>query len=334
MNENDNFYAAPEAELSPESPQGGGNSQRAAHEFASFGGAISGIFDMFQKLFVPLLGVALVWGVFDAGSDYAIELGAVSFMETGDITGMAIAAGVVTLLSMVVMVLVWGYGFQRAHNMFEGRPGGDEFDVAIAASGWLILFYILMSMMVGVGLLLCLIPGIILGTMLFVGDVVVVVEDRGPIEAIKRCFDLFDGADDWFYAFGVVLVASLIAAMVGGALGCVFGGVLVGAAGEEGAPLITALFTGALNIVVLPWMVSVSYVVYRGLDARRQGLDFDQDPMSAGDDLRPRGPLYSEQPGDDSADQDVFGAVDGYGDTDGQVDGFADEDDDDDDVKW
>lgn len=338
MSQDENFYAAPESSLGPDPAEPGFDTAPASQEYATFGGALNGVFDKFTQLFVPLLGVAIIWGVLEGGADFALELGIQDMVQTGDVSGPMVVGGLMTLGVLCLLPLLWGYCYQKAHNMHHGAPSGDEFDVALSSYFPLVGLYILMTVMMGAGFVMCIIPGVIIAVMLFTGDVITVVENRGPIDAIKRCFDLFDGVEDWFYAFGVILVCSLAAGVVGLFVGCFVG---IGTASlEPGAAtaMMSALMTGALNIFILPWMIALSYVLYLGLNARKQGPEgFDRQTAAA--EARP---VYRERPSDDAGSDDLFGAADGYTGADapdgdepkGPEDFTPPPPDDDDDVKW
>ena len=66
----------------------------------------------------------------------------------------------------------------------------------------------LVGLMVGVGFIFCLVPGIYLGVVLITVYCVFIFEQKGVIESISYCFDLVK--NNWWITFGTVLVMGII----------------------------------------------------------------------------------------------------------------------------
>lgn len=274
----DDFYAAPDADLGPRNQSG--NSVGADGVGTSFGDTLSAIFDNLGDAYGALAGVAVVWAVVNS-----IPQAVMTPAMLEENPGMMSIGALLTLGLLLVMPLVWGYAIQKFHNTFEGAPGGDEMEIATSRYFAFVGFGILTLIMTMVGSLFCLIPGLILGVIFYSGHVSVILEERGPIEGIKRSFDLFNEVSDWFYAFGLLAVVGVAAAVVIMPVAIVTDVVIGGLV----APVVGNV---VMTFVVFPAMVVLYYMIFRGLVARAEApMMYEQGPRPAGG-----GPASGSQP--------------------------------------
>jgi hypothetical protein len=98
------------------------------------------------------------------------------------------------------------------HGVFRRLRGeraslGDSLQTMASRFLPVIGFSLLSSLIIGIGWMLCLLPGIIMTCVLYVGLPAVVVEARGPIEAIRRS----DGLTEGFRLgiFGLIFILGL-----------------------------------------------------------------------------------------------------------------------------
>lgn len=258
MSQDDNFYAAPQAELGPDTPDGSADHPDGVPR--AFGDTLSEIFTFYPKLYVPLFSVTLVWAICSAAGGFLIDLGTHGLMEGSGGFG-ALGAG------YFVMYVVGTYFFivavKRADNLFRNLNTGGEFTFGVRRLGWVLLFWLLYGLIAGTGLLLCIIPGIIFGVLLYVGDLSVILEKSGPIEGLKRSFNLVKGMENWFHTAGLLVVVGALVFVP------TFGAVLVVelTVGPEDMIASNAL-TGLITLVTFPLTISLNYFVFRSLVAR------------------------------------------------------------------
>ena len=131
----------------------------------------------------------------------------------------------------------------------------------IFASAWL------QGLLVGLGALLCLVPGIIAFALLFAVPMVIVVERTGIMDSLGRSNDLAEG--NLLRVLGTSVLSYLIflAAVFGAGMGIFL------VAGEAG-PL-TEVLTSIVMIFALPFPVVVSTVLYFDLRIRKEGYGLD-----------------------------------------------------------
>jgi hypothetical protein len=117
---------------------------------------------------------------------------------------LLLAAGFVgyQLLAAVLML--------RQRALLAGTaPGlGREFAAAQARAPALLLSALLMGVLVGAGLMALVVPGVLAFVCLLLLRPVVLFEDVGPLQALRRCFRL--GWPLWIKMFASALIAALV----------------------------------------------------------------------------------------------------------------------------
>jgi hypothetical protein len=145
------------------------------------------------------------------------------FATTGSLA--LVAVGV--LISIVAGVLYAGYVVKLVQDVRDGRRDfsvGELFSAAAPYIGTLFLNGILAGIAITIGFILIIVPGLILITIWAVIAPSIVVEDRGVIEAFGRSRELVRG-NGWnvfgviVLAFLIVIAVSIVAGLIGSALG-------------------------------------------------------------------------------------------------------------------
>jgi hypothetical protein len=126
--------------------------------------------------------------------------------------------------------------------------------------GSVILISLLVGVIVAVGFLLLIVPGIIFLVFLSVAIPALIVEDRRGTDALGRSWNLVQG--DWWHALGVIFVAALLVGIVSGIIGSIGGNEWV----------IRWIFTAIAQIVTAPYAALVSILLYIDLRARKEAL--------------------------------------------------------------
>ena len=180
------------------------------------GRIIGEAFETYREHAGPLLGGALI----------VIGIAAVVnaiFAVTGSL--VLVLLGLV--ISLVAGVLYAGYVVKLVQDVRDGRRDfsvGELFSAAAPYIGTLILNGIVAGIAIAIGFVLFIIPGLILITIWSVIAPAIVVEDRGPMEAFGRSRELVRG-NGWnvfgaiLLAFLIVFAVSIVAGLIGSALG-------------------------------------------------------------------------------------------------------------------
>ena len=264
MRDEDNFYAAPEANLGPDPEM---RSQPGAVEGAprTFGETFNVIIGLYSRAFAPMFAISALWGFINGVCSYLVETRIDSLLFEGE--GALVLAISYFILFMGGMYF-WIVGIKRIDNVYLDQPLGDEFALGVTKFFPVVVAYLLMGMISGFGLIFCIIPGIILGLLFFVSDVAVIIEDKGPIEGLQRSWNLVKGVENWFYAFGLLMVAFLMIGIPAGILGAV---VAVITAAD---PVATNLLGGVITVLTFPLMLIVNYMIFQGLIARNEVVEY------------------------------------------------------------
>jgi hypothetical protein len=222
--------------------------------------AIAGVF-----LFLP----SLVWAYFVGeppieGLTDAAEIQAAQFAFLAD-----------NAFGLMASNLVVGFGSLSLYVLLAPNRRDTVGDVLKAALG-LFLFFLIANIIVAFGMLLgfflFIIPGLyLLGRFSLVPMVIADQEERNPIEAIKKNWELTKG-NGWSILLFLVMII-----LVGGITVLVAGlvvGLIVGlASGGAGWPFFENLFTSALGAAFQVILIAVIAAIYRQLSGKTQDVE-------------------------------------------------------------
>jgi hypothetical protein len=181
--------------------------------------------------------------------------------------GVTLAA---LLVAAAIGVIIWAI-LQAA--MLRGAAQatiGDPVDVeasyrwGLARFGSVLLVAVLVGIVVGVGFLLLVIPGIIFLVFLSVSEPALIVENRRGTEAMSRSWNLVRG--NFWHALVVILVAAIITGVIQGILSAI--------GGDNW--FVAWIFTAIAQIITAPFTALVTVLLYLDLRARTEALTADR----------------------------------------------------------
>jgi hypothetical protein len=206
----------------------------------------------------------------------AFVSGVVFSPDTDPITGLgdralgaAILVGLVTLIITVIINAVLQAALMRGSA--QGAIG-DAVDIdasykwGFARFGSVLLLSIVIGLIVGVGFVFLVLPGIWLWTMLSVAIPALVIENKRGTDAMSRSWNLVKGY--FWHALGTLVVAYLVTIVVGLVLG------LLSSAFSDNW-FISWIFSAIAQIITAPFMALVTVLLYLDLRARREALSAD-----------------------------------------------------------
>jgi hypothetical protein len=228
---------------------------------------------MFVAALVPFLPIALFW--------VAASL-VIPPTEEGAATATMLNLFLLPY-SFFATLLVWGTLARLAARAHRGEAFGwaDEYRETFRRLPRLIAAMILTIAAIFLGLMLLIIPGILIAIMLFAVVPLVMIEGRGPVEAIRRSRELASGA--WGRIFGILLVMMIITSLPAFAVGAA---TMVGMMYEAGGDGTAAFGFGlALNQVlstlasalVAPLFSLCLITLYLDRRVRSEGLDLEME---------------------------------------------------------
>jgi hypothetical protein len=175
----------------------------------------------------------------------------------------SLAAGTITGALAFVMAFVLQAAVARAAAQ---AVIGDQVDAEASYRygfkrlGSVILIALLAGLIIFVGFLLLIIPGIIFAVFLSLAVPALVVENRRGTDALGRSWNLVSG--NFWHVLGTIFVAGLITGVIGGALGAIGGTNVV----------LSWIFTAIGQIITTPFTALVAVVLYLDVRARRESL--------------------------------------------------------------
>jgi hypothetical protein len=243
----------------------------------SFGEILDGAFKIYRSHFMPLFLSALI-----SYAPFVVlgaVLGVVLGTGTGESTAGIAAMGLTLLITFPLMVLgfavSWGSVTFLASEAYLGRPVTLSAGLSRGLKRAIPLFaaLIMAGFLMGLGFIFFIVPGLIVMAMFFAVFPAVVVEGRGPVEALGRSRDLARGS--LARILGVVIVAALIASLPNYAV-TMFSMANTVATGAEQS---TAMMVGTqglsllLSALAAPFSTTVTVLLYYDRRIRSEGLD-------------------------------------------------------------
>jgi hypothetical protein len=231
-------------------------------------------FSLYRRHFGALATVALVC----TGVPLVLRL----FLETGGGLWSNLPLALLYLLSVVVLNLVaTAATVFIVSESYLGRPitAREALRRATPYMGRILVCSLLMALVVGLGFLLFLIPGIILGVGLALAIPAVVLEPGlSPSAALSRSWELTRGARWRIFGLGITLLVLLYVPVV--AVSGLFAMFLPQRAAGGLGPLALATIAGLaigglVQIFIYPLFYCVLTVTYYDLRVRKEGFDLE-----------------------------------------------------------
>ncbi|HEY8062642.1 MAG TPA: hypothetical protein VID74_07585 [Gemmatimonadales bacterium] len=223
-------------------------------------------FGLYRAMFVPFVIVSMVARI------VPIVLGIYLAASGGALEHLGLF-----LLQMVLSIVLSALGVAATNFIVSGAYLGHAVTAndALRRASKLIVPLILLSLMtslvIGVGFILLIVPGVILLGGLLLGTPVLVLEQPiSPIGAMSRSWELSRGFRG--KALLTLLIASLLLV-----LPTLVAGVLAGIAALFGASSLVAVSVlgGVLQIFVYPFGYVAFTVLYYDLRVRKEGFDLE-----------------------------------------------------------
>ena len=216
-----------------------------------------------------------IFGLYGHQFAVLIPLAAVIFIPIAVLSGLASRTGSVALglvyvvLSLVGQALYTGAVVEAVNDMRDGRRDYSLPELLRAAAPYiwaLIAAGVLVGLIVLLGLILLVIPGLVFLTWFALAAPAIVVERRGVFAAMTRSRELVSG-NGW-RVFGVIVVTFLVLLVVG----TVFDRIATAASDNFGGHTFASLVGSVLTAPLLSLAVSVLYFQLRDIQQGTSGL--------------------------------------------------------------
>lgn len=181
----------------------------------------------------------------------------------------AVATVLAIVVALAVGPLMGGAVSRAAGELLLGRQpdaaGAVNFTLARIAP--LFAVSIMTVAAVALGFVLLVVPGVLLLVRLYFGAVVVVLEGSGPVDALRRSFDLTRG--HFWRLLGAALVIGIVAVVVATVLQLPF--LFASGMGED--VVVATIGAALVQVLVAPFSALAVVLLYVDLRVRSEGLD-------------------------------------------------------------
>ena len=222
-------------------------------------------FGLYRSMFVPLLVVA--------ATVHALPTLLGVYLETSE---QMFSLWPLTLVNLFLAVVLSSLGVAATtHIVSEAYLGrriraGEALGRAVPLMGKLIVISVLTWLLVSIGLMLLIVPGVILLSGLLLSSVAMVVESpRRATTAMARSWELTLGYRG--KVFGTVLLAFLLLIVPIAAVEAIWGAV----APPSPSALVPQVLTAVLQVMVYPYVYTVVTLLYYDLRIRKEGFDLE-----------------------------------------------------------
>jgi hypothetical protein len=220
----------------------------------SWGSLFKNTLSVYGAAFVPLLAIV--------AAPNALVSALSAFIEEGAMFTQFLSAAA----SLVVFLVSNACAVQITRDVAVGRPVALDTafaNVMAAPHGMLLLAMLLTVLLIGIGFVLLIVPGVIAVLMLMLVAPVIVLERRGVVESLKRSRELTRDFNLRHFGYSLLLAIIFFVALMGMAVALLF---LAPdpASGAIGGAIIAGLFVPAYGI----WVT----LVYIEMRARKESL--------------------------------------------------------------
>ncbi|WP_460677226.1 hypothetical protein [Hymenobacter coalescens] len=188
-----------------------------------------------------------------------------------------IGLGLLILAALMAQyAMIYGFVKCRMHQPDPAQPltVGEVWAEARQHILPLLGYFLVAAVLIGIGMLFLILPGIYLYVVLLLLPCVVVFEGSELGTSFSRCFSLIKGK--WWSTFGLFLVASIAIGMISGGLGTIMAGALIATDadvptdGVMGAGFVlTQAIQMAVNFILYPVLYILLMFQYFNLVERR-----------------------------------------------------------------
>jgi hypothetical protein len=200
----------------------------------------------------------------------------VKTVDPGLLAGAIAVGGIRVLVGFVFGFLITGALALAVSARYLGRPMAIEdayAEVGLRSLVSLALASIVAGILIFIGFVFLIIPGVYLIVRWIFIPEAVVLERRGAFSALSRSGELVRGS--WWRIFGIGLVLFILTAVIQAALGGIVGAVLSLGGGTTGG-LVGDAVQGIVRILVFPIELGGLVLLYYDLRIRKEGFDMQQ----------------------------------------------------------
>ena len=226
------------------------------------------------------VGIVAVLTIPETIINVLIAAGSPSKLTTGNLGGYLGLTGLRSLVGLIFTIMIVGALTQAVAARYLGRPmtiSGAYDSLGVSTFVTLALASILVGLVVGLGFVLLIIPGIYLAIRLVFVPQAIVLERKGVMDAFSRSWNLVEGS--WWRVLGIVLVFGIVVAVVSGILGAILGAIFIGilhtGTGTTATAILSTIIGAIVTVFIQPFELAGFVMLYYDLRVRKEGFNLD-----------------------------------------------------------
>jgi hypothetical protein len=208
-------------------------------------------------------------------SDVFLHNGTLYTAGATSTTSSNVALLIVALLGLFGQLLATGAVFKLQLDAYLGRPHEirESFDYAFARHRLLSLLWIgvISTVMIVVGLILLIIPGVYLFVAVSLAVPVLMLEGLRGMGAISRSMSLVSGR--WWQTFGRLVVGLIMYIVAVFIIGAIAGAISHATTNVTLYEVIQGVVGALISILLAPFFAALINVIYIDLRVRKEGVD-------------------------------------------------------------
>lgn len=253
---------------------------------------------------VQLIATIIV-GPADLTSFISVDVNATPEEVLGPLVPAYVVLGVTSILTSLGSVLVEGASITALAQVYQGQEPDWRSSLRAGLRRFipLTLSTILMYLVAGIGLIFCLAPGIFLWTMWSVSAAALVTEQKGPVAALRRSWQLVKGR--FWPVLGAMALGYLLYYVISQIISVVTGVItVIGTLNSDSFSFVpTVIGTIIVSVLAAPFLAAMVTIVYFDLRVRKEGYDLE---LMAADLSRMEGDTHLGSP-PPTSDDNPFG---------------------------
>ena len=225
---------------------------------------------------IQLIATVMV-GPVDFNAFVDIDPNATAAEQLAPLIPLYTALGLTSLLTLAGTVLVQGASITVFAQVYQGvepdwkaslGTGAKRF-VALAVSTFLL------SLGSGLGLILCIVPGVFLFTTWSVSPAALVAEQKGPVAALSRSYQLVRGR--FWPVFGAIVLSYLLYSVASQIVSAIASVITIAVSVNTGTFSFVPTVVGSIIVSVLaaPFLAAMITIIYFDLRVRKEGYDLE-----------------------------------------------------------
>jgi hypothetical protein len=229
---------------------------------------------------------------------HVVNINGTFYKVGGGSSGGAIVLVIVLILSIAAVLIANGATFKAIGDAYLGHEPDWAASLSYARSrlGALLVLAIVATILIAIGFLLFVLPGIYLMVCWSVAIAALMLEGKRGFASLGRSFELVRGR--WWATFGRLLAALVVYAIAYFVIALIAGAIANGISNYTVFLIVAGIFNAATNILFIPFIAAVLVVIYIDLRVRKEALDIEMLAASLGSPAptAPASPVGSTAP--------------------------------------